>query len=107
MASVVCPDARRSTALLSTPSSTLEVHLVASLQVFERAKKYRPLGAGVGMDVNGMKAIEAIDPALEKWFYANGWTVPVAKTFDERGEPNFLIMDQMLCNIALDTQSLV
>ena len=38
------------------------------------------------MDVNGMKAIEAIDPALEKWFYDNGWTVPVAKTFDEIGE---------------------
>ncbi|CAL8461953.1 g1484 [Coccomyxa elongata] len=55
------------------------------VKVFERAKKYRPLGAGVGMDVNGMKAIEAIDPALEQWFYANGWTVPVAKTFDERG----------------------
>ncbi|EIE25083.1 FAD/NAD(P)-binding domain-containing protein [Coccomyxa subellipsoidea C-169] len=55
------------------------------VKVFERAKKYRPLGAGVGMDVNGMKAIEAIDPALEKWFYDNGWTVPVAKTFDEIG----------------------
>lgn len=59
---------------------------LACSQVFERAKKYRPLGAGVGMDVNGMKAIEAIDPALEKWFYDNGWTVPVAKTFDEIGE---------------------
>lgn len=46
------------------------------------------------MDVNGMKALEAIDPALEKWFYANGWTVPVAKTFDERGN---LLMQQSVC----------
>lgn len=27
-----------------------------------------------------MKAIEAIDPELEKWFSENGATVPVAKT---------------------------
>jgi hypothetical protein len=36
--------------------------------------------------VNGLKAIGAIDPALEKWFTANGWTVTVSKTYDERGE---------------------
>jgi hypothetical protein len=71
------------------------------LQVFERAKKYRPLGAGVGMDINGMKAIEAIDPALEKWFSENGATVPVAKTFDERGASLSLYVMPMGINLPI------
>ena len=54
-------------------------------QVFERARKYRPLGAGVGMDVNGMKAIEAIDPALEQYLATQGMSVGRGVTYDHEG----------------------
>lgn len=58
-----------------------------ALQVLERAKQYRPMGAGIGIDVNGMKAIEAIDPSLRKWFNAEGLSLPSSIINDHKGNP--------------------
>jgi 2-polyprenyl-6-methoxyphenol hydroxylase-like FAD-dependent oxidoreductase len=55
------------------------------MQVFERAKAFRPLGAGVGIEVNGLKAIEAIDPTLEAWFVRNGYFQRASVTYDHQG----------------------
>jgi hypothetical protein len=37
------------------------------------------------MDVNGLKAIEAIDPSLEQWFADNGCSIGRGVTYDEKG----------------------
>ena len=55
------------------------------VQVLERAKQYRPMGAGIGIDVNGMKAIDAIDPSLRKWFNANGHSLSSSMINDHKG----------------------
>ena len=57
------------------------------MQVLERAKQYRPMGAGIGIDVNGMKAIEAIDPSLRKWFNAEGLSLSSSVINDHKGLP--------------------
>ncbi len=58
-----------------------------AVQVLERAKQYRPMGAGIGIDVNGMKAIEAIDPSLRKWFNAEGLSLSSSVINDHKGVP--------------------
>lgn len=58
-----------------------------ALQVLERAKQYRPMGAGIGIDVNGMKAIDAIDPALRRWFNEEGHSLSSSVINDDKGEP--------------------
>ena len=58
-----------------------------ALQVLERAKQYRPMGAGIGIDVNGMKAIDAIDPALRKWFNEEGHSLASSVINDDKGAP--------------------
>ena len=45
------------------------------------------MGAGIGIDVNGMKAIEAIDPSLRKWFNAEGWSLSSSIINDHKGLP--------------------
>lgn len=35
-----------------------------NLQVYEAVNEYLPQGAGVLMNINGFRALEAIDPAL-------------------------------------------
>ena len=61
--------------------------MLLALQVLERAKQYRPMGAGIGIDVNGMKAIDAIDPALRKWFNEEGHSLASSVINDDKGEP--------------------
>lgn len=43
------------------------------------------MGAGIGIDVNGMKAIEAIDPSLRKWFNAEGLSLSSSIINDHKG----------------------
>ena len=38
-----------------------------------------------GIDINGMKAIEAIHPAMERWFSDNGWSNSRIITYDHQG----------------------
>ncbi len=45
------------------------------------------MGAGIGIDVNGMKAIEAIDPSLRKWFNAEGLSLSSSVINDHKGAP--------------------
>ena len=45
------------------------------------------MGAGIGIDINGMKAIEAIDPSLRKWFNAEGMTLYSSIINDHKGVP--------------------
>jgi hypothetical protein len=39
------------------------------------------------LDVNGLKAIEAIDPSLEAWFMQNGFFQHNTVTYDHQGPP--------------------
>lgn len=45
------------------------------------------MGAGIGIDVNGMKAIDAIDPSLRKWFNEEGHSLASSVINDDKGEP--------------------
>ncbi len=56
------------------------------VQVFERAKSYRECGAGITLDVNGMKALRAVDPDLYSRFQNAVVTdVNTMQTFDQHG----------------------
>lgn len=43
------------------------------------------MGAGIGIDINGLKAIEAIDPALEQQLSAHGYATTKSVTYDHLG----------------------
>ena len=45
------------------------------------------MGAGIGIDVNGMKAIDAIDPSLRKWFNEEGHSLASSVINDDKGAP--------------------
>ncbi len=74
------------TSFLEAATFTLPCTDLHIAQVLERAKQYRPMGAGIGIDVNGMKAIEAIDPSLRKWFNAEGLNLKSTIINDHKGE---------------------
>ena len=75
-------------------------HIIAcQVQVYERARAYRPMGAGIGIDVNGLKAIEAIDPALERQLSAHGYATTKSVTYDHNGEVSHRL-DGPACNAA-------
>ena len=50
------------------------------VQVYEKAKKFRPAGAGLGLLPNGFNALEAIEPDLVET-YQNFWLSRQQKYF--------------------------
>lgn len=57
------------------------------VQVYERAKNYRECGAGITLDVNGMKALRAVDEELFSSFQSTVVTnVNSMQNFDQHGK---------------------
>lgn len=57
------------------------------VQVYERAKNYRECGAGITLDVNGMKALRAVDEELFSRFQSTVVTnVNSMQNFDQHGK---------------------
>ncbi|KAK9839567.1 hypothetical protein WJX84_000514, partial [Apatococcus fuscideae] len=54
------------------------------VKVYERAKNYRECGAGITLDVNGMKALRAVDEELFSRFQSTVVTsVNAMQNFDQ------------------------
>lgn len=47
-------------------SGRIRLATSSTFQVYESVSEYKPQGAGVAIHPNGWRALEAIDPALEK-----------------------------------------
>lgn len=54
-------------------------------QVFERSQAYRECGAGITVDVNGMKAVKAVDSELCSRLEAIGVDFGSFEEFDQYG----------------------
>ena len=46
-----------------------------NVRVYEKARKFRPVGAGLGMMPNGFNSLEAIEPGLVKAIKSSGCCV--------------------------------
>lgn len=55
------------------------------LQVFERAKTYKECGAGISLDINGLKSLQAIDPILCEDFQRSVCSIQTGKMTDRQG----------------------
>ena len=63
------------------------------MQVFERSQSYRECGAGITLDVNGMKALRAVDPELFSKFQQTVVSdVNSMQNFDQHGEPSIFAL---------------
>ncbi|KAK9833645.1 hypothetical protein WJX74_001593 [Apatococcus lobatus] len=59
---------------------------VGNIKVFERSKAYRACGAGITVDVNGMKAVKAVDSGLCGRLEAVGVDFDSFEEFDQFGQ---------------------
>ena len=59
---------------------------IGGAQVYERSKRYRDCGAGISVQINGMKAIQAVSPDLLEAFEARGCTITRFEELDQNGE---------------------
>ena len=67
-------------------------------QVFERSKSYRPCGAGITLDVNGMKSLRSVDEALYTKLQSAAAGVAGNTMFDQSGE---LCLLRLFKNVSL------
>lgn len=55
------------------------------LQVFERARSYKECGAGISLDINGLKSLQAIDPILCEDFQRSVCSIQPGRMTDGQG----------------------
>ena len=67
------------------------------MQVYERAQNYRECGAGITLDVNGMKALRAVDEELFSKFQSTVVTsVNGMQNFDQHGKSSSCLFQARL-----------
>ncbi|KAG2450907.1 hypothetical protein HYH02_004739 [Chlamydomonas schloesseri] len=72
---------------LLAAKALLTVSLTASVKVLEGVPGFPPQGAGVLVEINGWRALHAVDDALADRLRARGYLFDATRLFNEQGEP--------------------
>ncbi|KAG2424673.1 hypothetical protein HYH02_015153 [Chlamydomonas schloesseri] len=72
---------------LLTAKALLKAVPGASVQVYETARGYWPQGAGVLIELNGWRALHAVDDALADKLRSQGFLFGSTSVYDETGNP--------------------
>ncbi|KAG2426953.1 hypothetical protein HXX76_012738 [Chlamydomonas incerta] len=72
---------------LLAAKALLTVAPTASVKVLEAARGFPPQGAGVLIELNGWRALHAVDDALADKLRSRGYLFDSTRVFNEKGEP--------------------